>query len=135
MSVGMRSTSLWKWTVWIVYVKDSWKGSKLPSWYLRRIDVQLAVNAWSWLIITNTWQSLSHDMVSIPTLTAGVNLQCQITSHDQTSVLRGTYNSLCWWPCKLMRCQRRTLLDWWNKLKKMCKLTAVETDLINIFHN
>jgi hypothetical protein len=80
---------LWSWTAWIVFVKDSIRGRKLPSWDLRCSTVQLAVNAWSRLIITNTWQSLS-----IPILTANGKLQCQITSHEQMSALHGTYNSL-----------------------------------------
>ena len=110
--------SLWSWTASLAFVKDSWKGRKLSSRDLRCSNVQLAVNARSWPIITNTWQALSHNVVSIPILTAGVNLHCQITSRDQTAALHGAYNSLCWWPWKVMRCWWWTLLEWRNKLNE-----------------
>jgi hypothetical protein len=83
--------SFWRWMAWNAFVNESFNGKKLLLWDLRGSNVQLCVNAWSWLIITNPWQSLS-----IPILTAGGNLQCQIMSHDQTSALHGNYNSLCW---------------------------------------
>jgi len=69
---------VWSWTAWIALVKDSSKGRKRPSWDLRCSNVQLAVDAWSWLIITNSWHSVSHYAVSIPTLNASGKLQCQI---------------------------------------------------------
>ena len=66
---GCRVHSLWRSTAWIVFVKDSWNGRKLPSWDLRSNKVKLTVNARSQLIISNSWQSMS---LSIPILTATV---------------------------------------------------------------
>ena len=66
---GCEVHSLWRSTAWIVFVKDSWNGRKLPSWGLRCNKVKLTVNARSQLIISNTWQSLS---LSVPILTVMV---------------------------------------------------------------
>ena len=85
--------SVCSWTAWTALVKNSCNGRKWPSWDVRCSNVQPAADARSRLIITNSWQSLSHHVVSITTLTAGGNRHCQIMSHDQTSALRGTYNS------------------------------------------
>lgn len=119
--------SVWSWTAWIAFVKDSSKGRKWPSWDLRCSNVQPAVDAWSWPIITNNWHSLSHHEVSIPTLTAGGNLQCQIMLHDQTSALHGTYNSLCW----AMHNNEVLTMDFARVVKqveRMCKPAAVDSD-------